>query len=281
MGGGLSGMTIARGRASGLVWDVEHLRTNDSVSAVDLLNWAREGALARQARRVFLETAPEGLGAGAARQAGFEAYAAGAMFRLPKGFLQDWTRRGRDQWEGSGDDRGGRDIFNDAGIIDALPPRPRLRSDEAALFQLYSAAVPVQVRWAEAMTQEEWAALYPGRRPWAPRLVSDQDDYVWEMSSKIIAWMRVIFGQRSQLLEILIHPLYEAYADRMVGSALAQLSTKVPVLAGMREYQGGAMSALERAGFLRADSYTAWVMQLASRVTEPNVGAIPAPASPI
>jgi hypothetical protein len=131
------------------------------------------------------------------------------------------------------------------------------------------------------MTQEEWAALYPGGKPWAPRLVSDRDDYVWEMASRIIGWMRVVFGQKSQLLEILVHPLYEAYAEQMVRSALSQMSTKVPVLAGMREYQAGAISALERAGFVRADSYTAWVMQLASRVPEPNVGAIPAPATPI
>jgi len=278
MGGGLSGMSSVRARASGLVWDIEHLRTNDDTSAVDLLTWACEGVLNRQARRVFLETAPEGLGAQVARQAGFEAYSSGTMFRLPKGFMDDWTRQNRFRLDGP--DESVREVLQDAGG-NVQSPRPRLRSDEAGLFPPYSAAVPAQVRWAEAMTQEEWAALYPGRKPWAPRLVSDQDDYVWEMGGRIVAWMRVVFGQRSQLLEVLIHPLYEAYADGMLTSALAQLSTKVPVLADMREYQAGAVSALERAGFIRVDSYTAWVRQLASRVTEPNVGVIPAPASPI
>jgi hypothetical protein len=253
-GGRLQGFVSSHGRAAGLVWDVDYLRCHDVSSATELLMWACDQALRARARRVFVETPPEGTGAEAARRAGFERYSFGAVLRVERGFPRVTT--------------------------DVLGARPRLSSDEHGLFQLYSAAVPANVRWAEAMTQEEWAALYPGRKLWTPSVFGDRDDYVWEMSSRLIGWMRVVFGQKSQLLDMLVHPLYDAYADRMVAHALVQMSAKVPVVASMREYQGGALSALERAGFHRIGTYVAWVRQLATRVEQPSVGAIRAPATP-
>lgn len=252
---GLGGLVVLQSRAGGLVWDVDHLEIENQATGVELLRWVQERARAARARRVFLHTPNDGLGVEVARRAGFERYTEGVSYRLASGFAQ---KQG-----------------------DALPARPRLRSDEVAIFQLYVAAVPANVRAAEAMTHEEWAALYPGKRFWAPSVLGDRQDYVWEIASRIVGWMRVVFGQRSQFLDLLVQPLYEAYADKMVRYALDQVSAKAPVAVDVREYQGAARAALERAGFEARDAYAVWVCQIASRAPEPSAAAVRPRATPV
>jgi hypothetical protein len=254
-GGKPSGYVMLGPRAGGLVWDVAHLSALREDDAVELARWAQDCALRQGGRRVMLETPDAGRAPDVARLAGFEQYATGATYRLDPGFART--------------------------ADDAMPARPRFRADEIGLFQLYSAAVPAPVRVAEAMTQEEWAALYPGRKAWAPVIFnSTKNDYVWEMGSRTVAWMRVTYGQRSQALDLLIHPTYEAYADRMLQYALTQMSAKVPVLSDVREYQGAVRAALERAGFRPGPGYQAWYRTLASRVPEPGLATLQAPVSP-
>src|SRR5262249_4787051 len=107
-----------------------------------------------------------------------------------------------------------------------------------------------------------------GKKAWTPAILGKPDDLVWELGSRIVGWMRIVFGERSQFLELLIHPMYESYADRMVRNALTQTSDKVPVIVDVREYHAAARAALERAGFRPGAFYTIWVRQLAARVTE-------------
>jgi hypothetical protein len=251
-GGRLSGLVVARARASGMVWDVEHLRADDHATAVELLRWVGQHALKARGHRVFIDTQDGALGSEVAGRAGFERYSEGVTYRLSPGFPRDAT--------------------------DTLPARPRLRSDDQPLFQLYSAAVPANVRAAEAMTHEEWAALYPGRKLWTPAILGNRQDYVWEMGSRVVGWMRVFYGQRSQSLELLVHPSHEAYVDRMVQYALVQMSTKAPVLVDVREYQGALRLALERVGARPGESYAVWVLQLAERVLEPAIAPARVPA---
>ncbi len=253
-GGKVLGYVMLRPRAAGLVWDITHLTAADVECAVELVRWARERVLGSGARRIMIDTPDVGPGPGVARQAGFERYTEGATYGLERGFSRDER--------------------------DALPARPRLRADELGLFQLYSASVPAPVRAAEAMTQEEWAALFPGRKPWAPAILGNSQDYVWEMGTRIIGWMRVTYGARSQSLDLLVHPSYETYTDRIVRYALTQMSTKVPVLSDVREYQGAVRTALERAGFRPGPRFQAWCLALAARIPEPAMAALQAPVSP-
>src|SRR4051812_48898864 len=118
----IRGLVLSRSRATGIVWDVEHLVATEIGPAVELLTWACDGALMAGGRRVFLETPPDDLGATAAQRAGFERYSGGTMYRLEPGFSRDSE--------------------------DVVPARPRLSSDEQGLFQLYNAAVPAPVRAA-------------------------------------------------------------------------------------------------------------------------------------
>ncbi|MBI4213203.1 MAG: hypothetical protein HY534_02750 [Chloroflexi bacterium] len=250
---GVQGLVVARQRSLGLVWDLEHLvagRSSDHV--VEMLHWACNRALEAGARRVFVETAEDGPGFEGASRAGFEICTRGSMYALPSGFAVDRT--------------------------DAVPARPRLRSDEQALFQLYTAVVPAPVRAAEALNYEEWAALHRGRKAWSPSLLGGQD-YVWEMGSKAVGWMHLIYGERAQYLTILIHPQSDAFVDRMLKDALGQLSNKVPVLVDVREYQTVLQSGLENLGFSKGHDYVVWVRQLAQRLPETSAASVRAQPS--
>ena len=246
----LAGYVAARARCDGLVWDVEHLHTARSETAVDLLEHTCARAGDGGALRVFLEVPSDSIGIELGRRAGFQRYAAATLYRLTPPFKADKSR--------------------------AVGARPRLRVDEHALFQLYSAAVPAQVRAAEAMTYEEWSALHPGHKKWTPSLFGDRHQFVWELGSGLIGWMTVVYGQKTQFLELLVHPQYESMLDGLVTYALTQVSEKAPVYVAVRDYQPAVASALERAGFQPEGEVEILVRQLAARVPEPKL--VPAQA---
>jgi hypothetical protein len=242
---------LVQPRSSGLVWDVERLAVSgDADVGVQLVRWACDEVLGRQGRRVFLETPESGAGSEVASRSGFELCTRGAMYVRPAAETPF--------------DKG-----------DAVPARPRLRSDEMGLFQLYNAVVPAPVRAAEALDYEEWAALHRGNKRWAPSLTGAQD-YVWEMGSRLVGWMHIVYGDRAQFLTLLIHPQADAMAERMLRDALGQLSTKVPVLVDAREYQGSVVGGLQQLGFALDHDYEVWVKQLAQRVPEAATKAVTA-----
>jgi hypothetical protein len=246
-GGRVVGLAMARPRAGGLAWDVLHLHAEPDAdtAGADLLEQVAIGAGSRAGRRVFLETPLGGRGIDVARRAAFERFTSSELFMLAPGFKVERT-----------------DVFE---------ARPRLRADEQTVFQLYMAAVPAPVRAAEAMTLEEWGALYPGRKRWQPSFTGSRQQYVWELGTSMVGWMELTFGQRSQFIELLINPRYEDAADRLVRYALLQVSPKVPVYVGAREYQSSLARALQRSGFLLAAQHELFVKLLAARVREPRL----------
>jgi hypothetical protein len=245
--GRVVGLVSAQPRAGGLVWDVVHLHAQPDLDEVagDLLEQVVACAGGRAARRVFLEAPARSRAQDVARRAGFERFTASELFILAPGFKVERT-----------------DLFE---------ARPRLRADEEPLFQLYGAAVPAQVRAAEAMTHEEWAALYPGRKRWQPSFTGSRHQYVWELGTSLVGWLEINFGHRSQFMDILVHPRYEDASDRLLRYALLQVSPKAPVYALAREYQPSLASALQRAGFRQADLHEVYVKMLAARVREPSL----------
>ncbi|HET6316500.1 MAG TPA: hypothetical protein VFG86_08580 [Chloroflexota bacterium] len=241
----LHGLAVAQQRAGGLVWDVIHLHAlpDQEKMAGDLLEHVATCAGKHAARRVFLETPIGSRGQDAARRAGFERFTSSELFLLAPGFKVEKT-----------------DLFE---------ARPRLRADEQALFQLYTAAVPAPVRAAEAMTLEEWGALYPGKKRWQPSFSGSRQQYVWELGTSLVGWLEVNYGQRSQFMDLLVHPRYEDATDRLLRYALLQVSPKAPVYAVARDYHVSLASALQRAGFRSAGQHELYVKLLAARVREP------------
>jgi hypothetical protein len=245
--GRVVGLAVARPRAGGLVWDVAHLYAQPDADAAagDLLEQVAACAGSHAARRVFLEAPSSARTQDIARRAAFERFSTSDLYILTPGFKVERT-----------------DLFE---------ARPRLRADEQALFQLYTAAVPAPVRAAEAMTLEEWGALFPGSKRWKPTFTGTRQQYVWELGTSLVGWLEITFGQRSQFLELLVHPRYEDATDRLLRYALLQVSPKAPVYVAARAYQASLVSALTRAGFRQSSTHDLFVKILAVRVREPSL----------
>jgi hypothetical protein len=240
----VNGLISARPRCGGLVWDVEHLLTagGETASAEALLEAAGQYAVTHGGRRIFLEVADDERGNGLSRRAGFERYTTTTIYKLPAPFKLP--------------------------TLETLEGRPRLRVDEQPLFNLYGAAVPQLVRSAEALTYDEWSALHRGKKKWAPTLIGDRHQFVWEVGASLAGWLEVVYGQKSQYLDLLIDPKYESMIDRMVSFALKQVSEKAPVYVSVRPYQTVLGAALERRGFVVGGRYDVCVRQLSVRVPE-------------
>jgi hypothetical protein len=241
---GCDGMVLARPRCGGLFWDIEHLLTTggDVQVATDLLDTVGQFAASRGARRVFLEVPADAQNDELIKRAGFERYTETTVYRLSAPFTMP--------------------------KLETLDARPRLRADEQPLFNLYCAAVPQLVRSAEALTYDEWSALYRGRKKWSPTLFGDRHQFVWEVGASLAGWLEVVYGQKSQYLDILIAPKYESMVDRMLAFALTQVSEKAPVYVAVRPYQAVLGAALERRGFAVGGRYQVLVRQLSVRIPE-------------
>lgn len=238
------GLVSARPRCGGLVWDVEHLlTTGGSVdAATELLDAVGQFGGSRGARRIFLEVPVDAKSDGLIKRAGFERYTETTVYRLSAPFTLPQ--------------------------LESLDARPRLRVDEQPLFSLYCAAVPQLVRAAEALTYDEWSALHRGRKKWSPTLIGDRHQFVWEVGASLAGWLEVVYGQKSQYLDILVDPKYESMVDRMLAFALTQVSEKAPVYLAVRPYQAVLGAALVRRGFAVDGRYQVFVRQLSVRVPE-------------
>lgn len=241
-GGHVRGLAIAHPRAGKLAWDVEDLfvAENDRSAGVDLLEHLAAEAARRGARRLFLVTRVDGDMARIASHAGFVNYTSETLYsaRLPSAISDGGLRRAR----------------------------PRLRQDTPALFQLYNAAVPCNVRSAEAMTIDEWLSLERGGRLWTPSLGGSRQHFVWESGNSLAGWLHITFGNKSQHLELLVHPGERAATEEMLLYSLSQTSTRASVYVTLRDYQPELASLLEARGFIPAADYLVFARQLAVRV---------------
>ncbi len=252
MDGRVRGLAIAHPRAGKLAWDVEDLfvAEKDRPDGVDLLEHLAAEAARRGARRLFLVTRVDGDMARIASHAGFVNYTSETLFaaRLPSPTSNDGLRRAR----------------------------PRLRQDAAALFQLYNAAVPCNVRSAEAMTIEEWQSLERGGRLWTPSLGGSRQHFVWENGNSLEGWLQITFGSKSQHLELLVHPGARAATEEMLLYSLSQTSNRTSIYVSLRDYQSEQASLLEARGFQPVAEYLVFARQLAVRV--PRRALVPARA---
>jgi len=249
---GIHGLAIARSRAGKLAWDVQDLFVAEGAlpAGVDLLEHAAAEVARKGARRVFIATSADGSMSKLARQAGFVHYTSEVLFAIK---LRAPLAAGS-----------------------VRPSRPRLRQDEHALFQLYNAAVPCKVRFAEAVTMEEWASLDKGSRPWAPRLGGSSQHFVWDDQSEMAGWLQLSFGSRSQHVALLVDPSHAEATEEMVQYSLSQASHKAPIYVSARDYQPELISALEKMEFARVAEYMVFAREMTARV--PSRALVPARA---
>jgi len=245
-GGAIVGVARGRPRSQGLVWDVSHLyvRAGSEDVVQTLLDRVCQQALSEGARRVFLELRPDVCDE-AVRRAGFTRYCAREFYVLREG------------------------VAVQPGA--PLAGRRRSQRDEVPLFLLYNAAVPLPVRTAEAMTREEWTALYRGRYQRSPSLLRECQQYVWDADDAVVGWAELLVGQRGQCFEILVHPRWEDRTEGMVRFALAKCSPRTPVFTVAREYQATLRERLDAMGFEALATGKMYVRQLASRSAQPSL----------
>jgi hypothetical protein len=125
------------------------------------------------------------------------------------------------------------------------PVRRQEPSDAWAVHQLYTAATPKQVQYAEAFTSDRWEL----RRHAQGASVAS---WLLEEGNIVTGYIRVLSDGGDHRLDVLFHPDRPDAAKALIAAALAKLR-KTPkvnrVCCAVRGYQAEAATALEARGF--------------------------------
>jgi hypothetical protein len=125
------------------------------------------------------------------------------------------------------------------------PVRRQDAGDSWAIHQLYNAATPKQVQYAEAFTSDRWDA----RRTRAGKRVSG---WLLEDGNAVVGFIRVASSGRDHRIEVLHHPDHPEAARSLVGAALAKIRSDgeaARISCAVRGYQAETATALEERGF--------------------------------
>lgn len=150
-----------------------------------------------------------------------------------------------------------------AADLPGVTARPKRPGDELALFHLYSAAVPSQVREAEAMTFDEWKAIV--RKDLS---LPTQRELVMEQGGTLVGCLRVRRGGEANSFDILALPTERETVYALLGHCLGLLDQRRPTYCLLPEYREDLRQALEERGFRLAGEYSSLVKQLAVRVRQ-------------
>ena len=239
-GATIRGLLSARRRAKRSAWEVEVLidAADDEGVVLSLFARMKTGILKQGAERVFLRLDADSHLLDCARKAGFFPYCRETLYQL-------------------NDPRG--QTAPDSGL------RPREKNELFGVYQLYSHAVPANVRSIEGATFREWQAA---QERWGSRPA----DYLLEEDGVVHAWLRLATGQIGRL-----YALAQAGDDSLSAAldfGLARLSHSESVLALVPEYNVQLAAALTDRGFQPVSSYTL----LANRLAKPAEELVQEPA---
>lgn len=125
------------------------------------------------------------------------------------------------------------------------PVRRQDAGDAWAIHQLYNAATPKQVQYAEAFTSDRWDA---------PRSRTGKQISGWllEDGNAVIGFIRTASAGKDHRIELLHHPDHPEAARSLVGAALAKLRSEgeaTRICCAVRGYQAETATALEERGF--------------------------------
>lgn len=124
--------------------------------------------------------------------------------------------------------------------------RAQERADTWAIHQLYNAAVPRQVQYAEAFTSHRWdAQAHHGE----PRSFASRG-WLIESGHHVVGFVRTASRDGNHLIELVYHPDRCDVIATLIDGALARLPGPAKrVCCAVRGYQAEAASALEDRGF--------------------------------
>ena len=236
-GATIRGLISARRRAKRSAWEIEVLIDADEDKGVvlSLLGRMAAGVAKLGAERVFLRLAADSHLVDIARQAGFFPYAHETLYRADA-----------------------------VGPMEApdLPLRPRTKGDAFGIFQLYTQAVPTNVRAIEGATLREWQAAL---EPWDGR----PTDLLLEDGGVITAWLRFLAGQFGRF-SLLTHTNRRG-VEALIRAALARLADSRSLLCLAPARDPTLARALRGRGFGPVGDYVA----LAKRLLKPAEELVP------
>lgn len=158
---------------------------------------------------------------------------------------------------------------------DGVERKPELRPLEEAdlwgVHQLYIGLTPPRVQQAEGLTIDSW------------RLERGEEGWAWMDEQRAQAYLRRRQGPRGVVLEVLLDPACRQAGAAVVARGLA--GHRRPTYLLLRSYQGELLDVARRLGFRLYAKQVLLVKQLAvsaeqrqplaSRATEPKLGAAP------
>jgi hypothetical protein len=236
------GVVSIKSCSSPTVWQIDYLQASDEESCLALLDRVSTAAAKRGVRRLFLRLLSTSPLIDGARHVGFSCYGVDYLYRYH-------GEGGRRSAEASG----------------PYFLRPRSSGDEYGLFELYNAAVPLQVRTAEGMALEEWQ----GSRECGSWL-EQHWEFVLQKQGGIVGWLRVNAARGIGCFEIMSHQLDEDDLEWLVNYSLMCLGGKPTVFFIVSAFQGQLLELLGRLGFEQVAEYSALVKEIALRVREPH-----------
>ena len=223
-----------RRRSAATAWEVDHLLAPEAAAGADALDALAGLAAAQGAHRIFLRLAIESRLLHPARTAGFMPYATECLMLAPA------TRAERSE----------------------VALRLATNADLHSLFQLYNRAVPQNVRAAEAVTLEEWAAT---RNPIGAH---DPVQFVGEGEGGVVAWVRTAQRGPAATFDVLIDPSSPEQTSSVAAAVCALFAGGTGVRAFVPSYLESFAYELERRGFERGAEFALLARQLAKPVGE-------------
>jgi hypothetical protein len=262
----LLGVAQVRPRDDATSWELVYLAsmTHDERDTVDvlraLLEYVVNAALMQGMQRVFAQVTEDDATLAIFHRVGFQRYAQEVLYMRATPVLDE-----------SAPTRG-------LGM-----PETHFRRwhshDVWGLARLHNATTPRRVQIAELLDSDELAHQYvPRTRIWRiPGIEPRDESYVVDRGSKLAAWVRVRQGWAGlpHQLWLKVHPEHLDLAPEVIAFALRRLCQKGiipgtqpgkrPVICQIRDYEGGVIDALRRAGFEHMDTKAILVRHLAMR----------------
>ncbi|MEX1193461.1 MAG: hypothetical protein WD904_11390 [Dehalococcoidia bacterium] len=229
-GATIQGLVSARPRSKRSAWEVEVLinTTDDDAITESLLARMLSGIGKQGAERVFLRVATDSPVKEAARAAGFFAYTTETLFRRP--------------------------ALPPPAAVDS-PLRAKTKADAMAIYQLYSDAVPANVRAIEGATFREWQAA---QEKWGGR----STELLTGGVDSLCGWTRVMADGPSR-----IAALSTGSYDYLMAAGLQVLGER-EVFCLAPQHAPGLTSALVRVGFGPVGDFETLAKRLARTVEE-------------
>ena len=146
-------------------------------------------------------------------------------------------------------------------------------SDTWAIHQLYNAAVPRQVQYAEAYTSHRWD-LDPKRRR---DRMAGVTGWLIEEGHHVVGYARLASRGSTHVLELVFHPERPDVLEELVEGTLARIGAQGgrTVYCAVRGYQAEAVTALEQAGFTAVMEQNLYLKYTTANVRLPVFEAVP------